>query len=300
MSGGSIPRCKDCGGQSFISVTTYKRLWKICRGCGAGFPEQRAKYPFRWLSFPDVKKQDYLDEAKMYDYFTTDIHIKLAIDEAQEFHQRFMIAKRLDLTGRSLLDISGGNGHFAKWYADTFSMPTSFTEINQPALDYARTHHQFDAVAHYDLNKDDLRETMGRTFDVVMARACIMFCDDLVGFANQLRRAINPGGLVIVDRSTEPTLGTLVRVQLDEFSYHVLRQPDAVERVFEVAGFQLEARHDETDPSLYVYDHDLLPHWSFLHYLYEIIGLRQLRGERIFHLPARDRRRTTFFFRAPA
>ncbi|MDG3042452.1 methyltransferase domain-containing protein [Roseicyclus marinus] len=291
--------CKNCDGQSFISISTYKRFWHVCIACGDARPIQRERYPLRWLPYDDLKKQIHLDEAKMYDYFTTDIHVKLAIEEAQEFHERFVSPKGLPLKGKSLLDISGGNGHFAKWYADSFSMSTSFTEINQSALDYARKHHGFDRVEHYDLNKDNLFDKVGRKFDVVMGRACIMFCDELSAFARQLLEITNPGGLVIIDRSTEPTLGTLVRVQLDEFSYHILRQPNTVEQAFRDAGFDVMARHDETDPSLYVYDHDLLPHWKWIHYIYEIKGLQALDGRRVFNLPARDRRRTTFFFRAP-
>ncbi|RCK26738.1 hypothetical protein TH8_08505 [Thalassospira profundimaris] len=105
-----------------------------------------------------------------------------------------------------------------------------------------------------------------------------MFCDGIANFALQLKGILNPGGTLILAHSVEPTLGTLVRGgQLDEFSYSVLRQPGTVQASFENCGFELVSRVDETDPDLYVYDHDLLRHWMVLHYLYEILGASKLR-----------------------
>ena len=166
-------------------------------------------------------------------------------------------------------------------------------------LDYAKTHHSFESVSKYDLNVDNLVSTVGGHYDIIMARACLMFCDDLERFATEVLEALNPGGMLIVDRSIEPTLGTMVRVQLDEYSYHVLRQPETVQRFFVDAGFRLEFRNDETDQSLYVYDHDLLPHWKWMHYLYEIKALQGMGRDRLFSLPCRDRRWTCFFFSSP-
>ena len=220
----------------------------------------------------------------MYDYFTTQVHLDAATAEAAEFFERFLSAKSLDLQGKSVIDISGGNGNFLRWYCERFRMLGSFTEINQRALDYAREAQPFEQVVRYDLNSDQLLERTNRRFDVVMARACVMFANDVGAFAKQCFAVTEPGGVVILDRSTEPTIGTFVRVQLDEFSYHALRQPGTVQAAFLEAGFELEARHDETDPSLYVYDHDLLPHWKVLHYYYEIKALSELGTERVFNL----------------
>jgi hypothetical protein len=54
---------------------------------------------------------------------------------------------------------------------------------------------------------------------------------------------------------------------------------------------------DETDPGMYVYGHILLPHWMELRCFNEIKGARKLRHERLFNLPAHDRRRTIFIFK---
>ena len=75
------------------------------------------------------------------------------------------------------------------------------------------------------------------------------------------------------------------------------RQLRSASRGRESAGFATDFRHDESVPTLYVYDHDLLPHWMLLHYYYEFRGARILSNARQFAFPARDRRRSTFIFR---
>ena len=295
----TIETCIGCGEADILRITTYKRFWWICRTCGEARPTQRSSYPFSFLPHADVKKQKDLNAASMYDYFITPIHLELAELEAIDFNERYISRLPEPISHKSLLDISGGNGHFAKWFQDKLSMTVSFTEINEPAIEYAQANLGFENVLHYDLNAEGDGAIGGRRYDVIMARACIMFCDDINKFAEQLLNSVNPGGLLILERSLEATLGTLVRVQLDEFSYHILRQPGVVETSFLNAGFELASRYDETDPSLYVYDHDLLPHWKWLHYYYEIKGLSQIANDRVFNLPARDRRRSCFVFRAP-
>jgi 2-polyprenyl-3-methyl-5-hydroxy-6-metoxy-1,4-benzoquinol methylase len=288
--------CDLCGATDNIHILTYKRDWYLCQKCGSAQPVRRNSYPFRFLPYEDLKHQTHLDAQKMYDYFTSEVHISCAIEEAEEFHQKYIAGNGWELTGKTILDVSGGNGFFIKKYQEMGNRVV-LTEINSRALDYARQHHQFDGVFFYDLNKDRLDQLTDMRFDVIMARACIMFCNDVADFARQCRDILTPGGLVIVERSTEPTLGTLVRVQLDEFTYHYLRQPPMVIDAFIAEGFILQWRQDEVDPSLYVYDHDLLGYWMMLHYLYEIPGARKLMKKRLFNFPARDRRRSTMFFR---
>ena len=127
-----------------------------------------------------------------------------------------------------------------------------------------------------------------------------MFALDLPGFTRRIESCLNPGGLVIINHSVKPTLGVMVRVQLDELSYLVLRRPEVIIEEFAQHGYTVEARMDETDQSLYVYDDDFLPHRMAAHYLYEIRGAWRLMKERLFELPARDRRRSTLFLRSPA
>lgn len=288
--------CRTCSGTDFIKLPTYKRDWQFCKACGTAFPTERKKYPFSFLPWDDLKIQSKLDAEKMYDYFVEDIHIEISEREGVEFIEQYINPNNIDLSAKSLLDISGGNGHFVK-QLENKGAKVCLTEFNKKTVEYARKTHNFEAVFEYDLNRDELSQTVDRKFDIILARACIMFCDDLPKFVDQLKKCLNPGGIVIINHSVVPTLGVIVRVQLDEFSYSALRQPETVVDSFQKEGLDCVYRFDETDPSSYVYDHDLLSHWMALHYFYEIRGAKILKENRQFSFPARDRRRSTMIFK---
>ncbi|MFC7286927.1 class I SAM-dependent methyltransferase [Herminiimonas glaciei] len=291
----NTPNCPTCSKTNFITLTTYKRYWHCCRDCGTAISEQRDSYPLAMLPYADLKKGASLDEEKMYDYFVEDIHINWSEREGQEFIDDYLRPANFEVGGKRLLDISGGNGHFIK-QIEKLGAQITLTEINKKTIDYARQKHGFE-VFEYNLNEHDLPAVTNQRFDIVFARACLMFAKDLSGFAAQIRRSLTPGGYVMINHSVIPTLGVMLRTQLDEFSYFILRQPESIIEEFLKHGFALHHRSDETDPGLYVYDNDLLPHWRMVHRIYEKKGVRALQNNREFSWPARDRRRSTLVFK---
>lgn len=287
--------CLNCSSEDVFSLQTYKRVWHCCRTCENAFPVQKKKYPFEFLPYADVKRGSVADAQAMYDYFTTDVHIEWARREGQEFVRDFIEPNGIDCQGKRVLDISGGNGYFVNELRKC-GAKVALTEFNQNAVAFAEKNPELEQAFLYDMNADDLTKKINGHYDTILCRANVIFCNDLPAFAATLRNCLSTGGMVIVINCVVPTLGVFIRVQLDEFSYHILRQPETVKQAFVSQGFRMSARYDETDPSLYVYDHDLLKHWMFLHYLYEIRGARVIRGERMFSFPARDRRRSHFVF----
>ncbi len=287
-------KCKECSSSNTVKINTYKRFWYFCKDCGSAHPQQKSFYP---LSFLPVKhyKNSADSEASMYDYFTAQVHIDYSKETADEFIRDYVEPWGIEIKGKKILDVSGGNGHFLKKFQD-MGAEVSITEINQPTIDYIKKEHDMD-VYLYDFNKHRINEVTQEKYDIVMLRAAIMFCKDLKQLAEDLRDILNPGGIVIINHSVIPTLGVINRVQLDEFSYFALRHPDAVVKTFETNNYETLNRKDETDPSLYVYDHDLKFSWRFTHYLYQWIGLHALRKARVFGFPARDRRRSTMMFK---
>jgi SAM-dependent methyltransferase len=279
-----------------VVLDTYKRVWTLCKACGAGIPAQKSSYPLSFLPILAFKKRGEATESSMYDYFVHPDHIKYSIGTAHEFLRDYVDPLKIELRGKKILDVSGGNGHFLKILTEERGATGVLTEINEPSIEYARKQHGFHSF-QFDFNRDRLSALTPECFDLVLLRAAIMFCRDLPAFVGDARERVSRGGLVIVNHSVKPTLGVLCRVQLDEFSYMVLRQPETVIGDFDKAGFELLFRRDETDQSDYVYDHDLLNSWMFLHYLYEIKGALALRKHRVFGFAARDRRRSTMVFR---
>lgn len=287
-------QCGHCGDRSFLSLVTYKRYWHVCRHCGTAYAEQRSRYPLALLPFDGYRHQRDLDEQKMYDYFVEQSHIDWCVDEGQQFLRDYLMPSGLDVNGKSVLDISGGNGHAVMQLAKA-GAKVDLTEINRKTIDYARKVHGLD-VFEYNLNVHDLHDVTGKQYDIILARACIMFARDLRNFVDQVMRCLTPGGSVVIHWSVKPTIGVMTRVQLDEFSYYVLRQPETIVDTFKAEGFALGHRIDETDQTMYVYDNDVLPQWMLTHYWYEIRAARALARERVFELPARDRRRSTMVF----
>ncbi|MHC5113731.1 MAG: class I SAM-dependent methyltransferase [Planctomycetota bacterium] len=293
------PACHACDSKNVVEVDTFKRRWSLCDECGTAFPQTKPRLPLlSWLPYAEYKRRTDQTESSIYDYFTRPEHVDYSIETAREFIEHTITPHGIALDGKRVLDISGGNGHFIHEIAKLGATPT-LTEINEPSLAYARDELGIDSV-EFDFNRHRIHEQALGPFDIVLARAAIMFCRDLEQFVRDTASILAPGGLLVIQHSVVPTLGVLVRVQLDEYSYHVLRQPEAVIRAGTDAGLEPWLRIDETDPSEYVYDHDLNNYQLLAHYWYEIKGALRLRGHRKFAFPARDRRRSMMIFRAPA
>lgn len=287
--------CITCRSSDLLTIATYKRYWHCCKACGTAVSGERKTYPLSMLPYADFKKSPVLDEEKMYDYFVEQVHIDWSEREGQEFIRDYLAPSGIEVAGKDLLDISGGNGHFIR-QIEKLGARITLTEINKKAIEYARATHGF-KVFGYNLNEHDLASLTQDRYDIVFARACIMFARDLDKFVGEMRTVLRPGGHVMVNHSVMPTLGVLLRTQLDEFSYFALRQPESIIAAFANRGFSLRHRADETDPGLYVYDHDLLPHWRWVYRLYEWRAIKAMAADRRYAWPARDRRRTTLVFR---
>ena len=124
-----------------------------------------------------------------------------------------------------------------------------------------------------------------------------MFCLDLNKFIQDLKKVLHNNGYIMINNSVIPTLGVILRTQVDEHSYFALRQPQNIIDAFLNNGFSLEYRKDETDPSLYVYDDDLTRVRKYLNKFYEMKGVKSLKNRRYYSWPARDRRRSTMLFK---
>ena len=66
-----------------------------------------------------------------------------------------------------------------------------------------------------------------------------MFGKDIDAFVSNIRESLNASGRVMINHSVIPTLGVMLRTQLDEHKGFVLRQPESVINAFEKQGFEL-------------------------------------------------------------
>lgn len=291
---GSSHICLECDSRNLAKIDTYKRHWYFCGDCGSGQPVQKDYYPLQFLPVKDWTKT-VTDEESMYDYFVEQAHIDYSKETADEFLADYVKKWNIPVSGKKILDVSGGNGHFLNEFKK-LGADVALTEINNPSIEYAKKTHGFDTYK-FNFNSDRINQIIKDKFDLIMERASIMFCKDLGQHVKDLKDLINPGGLVIVNHSVVPTLGVILRTQVDEFSYFRLRSPEQVIKHFTDNGFELAERRDETDPSLYVYDHDFIFRWYILDLFYQTKALFSLKKHRKFGFPARDRRRSTLLFR---
>lgn len=185
----------------------------------------------------------------MYDYFVAEEHIRHSIASETEFFERYARPLGVDINNKHILDVSGGNGHFLKALLERGHSTGMMTEINEPSLEYAKNTLGL-PTALFNFNEHALEDVVSEKFDLILPRAAIMFCHDLDRFCRGLHAVLNENGVVVINHSVIPTLGVMLRVQFDEFSYAVLRQPETVIKSFENAGFSLSGRMDETDPSI--------------------------------------------------
>ena len=123
--------------------------------------KQKQRYGFSFLPFADFKKNVKLDQEKMYDYFIEPDHIAWSEREGKEFITDYLLPSGLDVTNKSLIDISGGNGHFIK-QVENLGATITLTEINKKTIEYARQQHGFETF-EFDINEHDLYQVTGQS-----------------------------------------------------------------------------------------------------------------------------------------
>ena len=285
-------QCQECPSSDIKTISVYKRYWHFCNVCGSATTQKKQHYRLSWLPYKSYKKDTQKDEANMYDYFADDAHVQWSIEDGKELLMRYIDPYPIKLDNSKVLDISGGNGHALNQLVSK-GAKGELTEINDIAISYAKKNFDF-PVYKFNLNEHSLLNIGEKlSYDVIMTRACVMFCDDIDKLIAEIYELLKPGGYYILNNTIVPTLGLMLRTQFDEYSFHILRQTSFIADKCINAGFKLVEQVDEVDPSMYAYDNDFLKEWRFAHYLYEIKAINQLEAYSKFDLRARDRRRST-------
>ena len=229
-----------------------------------------------------------------FSYFLLPEHIEFSIHEGHKLVEELLVPASVDIEGARILDISGGNGHVADELRKMGADP-KLTEVDSAALHYAREELGIDSKEFF-FERGGIHRLFDATFDIVLMRACVMFCTDLDAFLADLKKCLAIGAHVVIQYSVVPTIGTLLRVQVDPITYFALYQPEYLIAALERHGFRLRRREDESDPAPYVYDHDRSRVLTNLRIRYERRALRVLPFESPFFIRARDRRRSNLVF----
>jgi len=305
--------CSYCNSFSTTKIDSYKFIWKICSNCGCAESYKKESYPLDFMKYPLSKylekkswkqtrdrllKNDVVDEdnSKIYDYFTNENHIKLSKEDALEFNQNVLEKYSIDINNKKILDISGGNGHFIKYFQDKYNCDCTLTEYNKNALEYASSTLNI-KTQYYDFTKHKFTDFFDNNqFDVIFIRASIMFMDDLSTVLEDLSTVLKDDGIIIINYSVTPTLGTILRTQFDEYNYKHLYSKTFIVETLERYGFNSIGLSRNYDFSMYINSLDSFPMERIITRWYE---LKALKNKFIYQneFTARDRRRYDMVFR---
>lgn len=177
----------------------------------------------------------------------------------------------IDISGKSVLEISGGPGFLAQ-AMQAAAARVVVTEFSALAADGMARSLQVNAVK-FDYNSDDIDRLLEGPFDVVLIINSIGFCNDLRSFVASLKTIMHDQTVVYVCHSPG-TLGLMLRWEFDEYTYTRCWEPEALATYFAEIGFAEQVREDEGS---YPYDHN----WynragtrvgTFLKRLHRLIG----------------------------
>jgi ubiquinone/menaquinone biosynthesis C-methylase UbiE len=242
-------------------VKTLKHIWYCCNACGSASRDDRPDFEHTFAFRTSVKtltkhkppmatsigrnKAIETDVSKLFDYMASDRHVELHKQQykvVEGFLETVIRRYGIDVKGKSILDVSGGNGSFIKEF-EAMGARVALTEFNQKSVEFARERFGVDA-RRFDFNADHIGELFkDKKFDLVFMRFAVMFCLDMSQFLERLKPLLNPGALIVVNGSTEPSLGTMLRFQYDDYAYLVLYDPGALKDIFSKNGFELTGEH---------------------------------------------------------
>lgn len=251
--------CHFCNCRHVTVITTYKHLWLSCNDCGNIVRRRKTRYFFDFLPtgiYRFLPKGDSLgkifghnkDGADFYDYYLDErqgqkLTAQGTIWEGQLQKLRQELSSyHIDLSGRSVLDISGEPGFLAQELT-ALGCRTVVTGYSHKSVERMESFLNVNAIK-YDFNADDISTLLSEQFDVVLIRYAINYCMDLKKLLRDLSLRVSASAIVYLS-FVPPTLGTCLRWQFDDYTYNVLYHPETVARIFAEEGYETVARYAE-------------------------------------------------------
>lgn len=181
-----VDQCKFCEGFTLTVINTYKHRWFSCNDCGNIFRQKKAKYLLEFIPenvfkvIPSRKARRFLsstlkrksDCAIFYDYYLDETQGQSVTSKGTKWEGQadklVLEMKKLgiNLTGKNILDISGGPGFLAQELSP-LCKKVFVTEYSEIAVDRISKHLGISAIK-YDFNNDDIGSLIHEKFDVVL------------------------------------------------------------------------------------------------------------------------------------
>jgi 2-polyprenyl-3-methyl-5-hydroxy-6-metoxy-1,4-benzoquinol methylase len=245
--------CLICKSSDIVMINTYKHYCCVCNDCNSVSHFKKKKYALNYIlpSFIFKKilpNKAYLrlfsdDSAPAEDFY--DVYADECKDvnewRKSEFEQIIHELKLASITlskEMSVLDVSGGPGligYQLKQICDRvivteFSKKSAYSMSKQFNID----------TASFDYTKDKIENIVSGSFDLILVRSSIIFCEDLNSFIAGLSKLLKPGGHVLIE-SILPTYGEIFWWQQLEYKFPVIYSQESIEKYFNKNGFKLKA-----------------------------------------------------------
>jgi hypothetical protein len=231
--------CSICQSKNVSTINTYKHLWRVCNYCGVAFSRAKKRLPLSFLPFSQLKNQKELLEnpSKVYKFSNpSEEAIKEAEEQAALLSDEWINLCKIDLTGKKLIEISGGNGHFLNSLRK-FSIKPFHTELNPSDVEYVKTKLKIDSKP-FNFYKNNLQNIFPDKFDIILLKGNLEFCLDIKNFLSNIEENTKPGTLIIVVTSV-PTLGNFLITQFDDYNQLVLYQKEPLLKIFKESGYSM-------------------------------------------------------------
>jgi 2-polyprenyl-3-methyl-5-hydroxy-6-metoxy-1,4-benzoquinol methylase len=247
------PNCPVCGSTENIRFNSYKHHCYACYDCNSVFHVKKEGKYFLEYFFPlkilekIIPRQAYLRlfhapvgggmRQAFYDVYAAE---SLTSDEfrASQLNQLLdqLGLNGIDVTGKKILDISGGPGIVAKGLA-ALCRRVVVTELSAEAVSAMNKNLGVEAIK-FDYLEDRLEDLISCEFDVILIRSSLIFCGDIEKLLTSISNILAPGGVVLVE-TIIPSLGEVFWWQQMEYKFPIIYSQESIEKNFYKFGFNL-------------------------------------------------------------
>ena len=241
---------------------TYKSSWQLDEISGCYVRTQKSRYPLEMLDSRILRKLPKLSSlanlrgkkkqgVDFYMYYTDILKSSSALADIQGGKWSGQFSKvrdqcdqvGFDLASKSILDISGEPGFFAKdatMICKSVSVTAFAESVSQAMIEKLGLD-----TKTYDFNTDQLSRVFpGQFFDAVFIRYAIGFASDLNSVAAQLMDILNPGGIAYISFSPA-CRAVMARWMFDDYTYLCQYPSGFLANTFKNQGFLEMGRFDE-------------------------------------------------------
>ncbi len=254
--------CEDPNGR-VVRYSNFKHYWYRCVSCGTMWRKGKEKLPGEKMlkllrKTPIISKitnrliPTYFErqgsEIEAYENYGKlffrvldptpgdemfEVKRRRYLDEASDFLQ---LVKRngIDISGKSLLDISGGPGTFAH-FIKTAVGKIVVSEYGAQSAEAMKKYLHGVHVLHADINEPWPEKEL---YDIILYRSCLYFCHDFKTHLKDIEKYLQANGLIYIC-TTAPTLGNSLRWQFEDYTHNVLYSKKIIEDTLVGEGFSI-------------------------------------------------------------